>query len=102
MAFTPDLCHLIAGPVGCFTLEFGIGVRVLRHPFHIFFALEPFATQEPLNNAIAWLTATAKPTPRAWAGPVLVLKLWNAAHCIYMDFEAPDVMDIRAYFALCR
>ena len=85
-----------------FTLRFGRGGRVLETPFDIFFCLQSFVDNGPLNKAIAnWTAGGFESRVRPWAGPVLVLKCADVLRMRgYRHFDMCDLGDIAEYFRL--
>lgn len=74
----------------------GLNDDSLRFPLHLFYCPTSLARAYPVNRATQRLTSGA--APRAWMGPVLVLKFTGTRKQAYSDASTTDLPALSAYF----
>lgn len=84
------------GPPQSIVLTQGLNGEPLRFPLHIFYCPVALQRNTPVNRAIYRITSGA--APRAWPGPVLVLKFNGSRRQSYSDASTNDLPALSAYF----
>jgi len=74
----------------------GLNGDSLRFPLHLFYCPISLARGAPVNRAIYRITSGA--APKAWCGPVLVLKFNGSRKQGYSDASTNDLPALSAYF----
>ncbi|GBE86533.1 hypothetical protein SCP_0904120 [Sparassis crispa] len=74
----------------------GLGGEPLRFPLHIWYCPTSLQRGSPVNRAIYRITSGA--APKAWCGPVMVLKFNGSRRQGYSDAGSNDLPALSAYF----
>ena len=74
----------------------GLNGDSLRFPLHLYYCPVSLARGTPVNRAIYRITSGA--APKAWSGPVLVLKFNGSRKQGYSDASTNDLPALSAYF----
>jgi hypothetical protein len=89
-SFFPD------GPCEGIILTQGLNGEPLRFPLHLWYSPASLKKGAPVNRAIAHITSDA--APKAWCGPVIVLKFSGSRRQGYADAGTNDLPALSAYF----
>jgi len=91
MSYFPGSCQGIV-------LKEGLNQGPLRFPLQIWYSQESITKGGPVNRAIAGITKEGAHTPKAWCGPVIVLKFSGTRLEGYSDAGECELATLSAYF----
>ncbi|RXW21380.1 hypothetical protein EST38_g4479 [Candolleomyces aberdarensis] len=84
------------GPCEGIILTQGLNGEPLRFPLHLWYSPASLKKGAPVNRAISHITSDA--APKAWCGPVIVLKFSGSRRQGYADAGTNDLPALSAYF----
>jgi hypothetical protein len=88
--------HFHDGLAEGIVLTQGLNGEPLRFPLHLWYSPTALSNGAPVNRAIYHITSGA--APKAWCGPVVVLKYNGSRRQGYTDAGSNDLPALSAYF----